>query len=236
MVSMDRQLSAVIRALLFDAAGTLIEPAEPVAEVYARHAAAHGLDLETGRVETAFAGIFRATGDPEWDLFPEGDPAEQEWWRRLVEKTLCHAAGHTLDARLVERCFLDLFACYADPAAWRVFPEVPEVLSAARDGGFRLAVVSNFDLRLHGILKGHGLAFDAVVTSADARSRKPDPGVFHHALRALGIEPGEAFHAGDSLDADLGGARASGIRAFLLERPDNSLRDFLHEASARRGE
>ena len=32
MVSMDRQLSAVIRALLFDAAGTLIEPAEPVAE------------------------------------------------------------------------------------------------------------------------------------------------------------------------------------------------------------
>lgn len=232
---MGRQPSVVIRALLFDAAGTLIEPAEPVAEVYARHAAAHGLHLEAGRIKTAFASFFPTTGDPEWNVFPEGDRAEQEWWRRLVEKTLCHAAGRTLDARLVERCFLDLFACYADPAAWRVFPEVPEVLSAARDAGFRLAVVSNFDLRLHGILRGHGLVFDAVVTSADARARKPDPRVFRHALRTLDIQPGEAFHAGDSRPADLGGARASGIRAFLLERPDNSLRDFLREALARRG-
>jgi putative hydrolase of the HAD superfamily len=222
----------VIRALFLDAAGTLIEPCESVAGAYARHASAQGLHLEPDKIKAAFADLFSGTGDPEWAAHPEGDAAEREWWRQLVAATLVRAAGSELDPDLLEACFRGLFAHYADPAAWHVFPEVPQVLADARAAGLQLAVVSNFDRRLHGILAGHGLHFDVVITSADARARKPDPSIFRAALTLLDLQPEEVLHAGDSPTADLQGAALAGIAARLVKRPDQDLRPILAEALA----
>jgi putative hydrolase of the HAD superfamily len=225
----------VIRALLFDAAGTLIEPAEPVAEVYVRHAAACGLPLDVVRVREAFGHAFGASGDPAWELHPEGDAAEREWWKGVVGLTLGRAAGCRLCDDRVAACFEALFEHYACFTAWRVFPEVAAVLDEARREGLRVAVVSNFDRRLHRILEGAGLSFDFVLTSADARVRKPDPAIFRHALDRLGLPSAEVLHAGDSAMADVAGARAAGIEPYLLDRPRRSLRGFLDRAMLRRG-
>ncbi len=224
----------MLRALLLDAAGTLIEPAESVAEVYARAAADHGHPLDPAAVKHAFRETFSGLADPDWPAHPHGDAAERQWWRQIVAKTLNTAAGRTLPDDFLEACFHALFSHYADPGAWRVFPEVPGVLATAREASLRLAVVSNFDRRLHGILAGHGLHFDAVVTSADAACRKPAPGIFHHALKLLDLSPSEAFHAGDSHTADFLGAQALGIPAWHLERPAQDLRDFLAVALGNR--
>jgi putative hydrolase of the HAD superfamily len=224
----------VLQALLLDAAGTLIEPAEPVAEVYARTAAAVGQPVEPEVVKRWFGVAFRDTGDPQYGVHPDGDAAEREWWRQVVgtvfEKSL---GGASLDGFL-SPCFEALFSHYADPAAWRVFPEVAGVIEEARAAGLRLAVVSNFDFRLHGILAGHGLHFDEVITSADARARKPDPAIFRTALERLGLQPHEVLHAGDSPVADIEGAAAVGIEACLIARPAMDLRDFLADALVRR--
>ncbi len=225
----------MIRALLFDAAGTLIEPVEPVAVVYRRHAAEAGLELDAEAIKETFAEIFSSIGDPEWDAHSNGDAAEREWWEQVVGATLCRAARGSLPEDLVGRCFVTLFAHYAAPAAWRVFPEVPEVLAAASEAGLRLAVVSNFDRRLHGILSGHGLKFERVMTSADARARKPDPSIFRQTLEHLGLSRDEVFHVGDSRRADLEGARSAGIDAFLLGRPVHDLGTFLAHALAKCG-
>jgi len=224
----------MLRALLLDAAGTLIEPAEPVAEVYARAARAHGQPLDAAVMKEAFRQTFSGLPDPDWAAHPHGDAAEREWWQEIVSRTLSTAAGRTLPDDFVEACFHTLFAHYAAPAAWHLFPEVPEVLAAAREAGLRLAVVSNFDRRLHGILAGHGLNFDVVVTSADAACRKPATGIFQHALHLLELSPAEAFHCGDSHAADLLGAQAAGIPAWHLERPATDLRDFIAMALAKR--
>lgn len=220
----------MLRALFLDAAGTLIEPAESVAAVYARYAAAHGIPLDTARITAAFGELFSSTGHPEWAAHPQGDDAEREWWRQLVSATLNRAAGRELDSDTVAACFEALFAHYADPAAWQVFPEVPEMQASARAAGFQLAVVSNFDRRLHGILAGHGLHFDAVITSADARSRKPESAIFETALAAFHVDAAEVLHAGDSASADLAGAARLGITARLVKRPGYALDDFLREA------
>lgn len=228
-------LRRVIRALFFDAAGTLIEPAEPVAEVYARVAASAGYPVDAAAVKRAFVAAFSGLGDPDWGGHPEGDAAEREWWKKVVCGTFREILGDPLPEVIGVEVFHELFSHYEGPAAWRVFPEVPEVLTIARDAGFELAVVSNFDRRLHGILKGHGLDFDVVVTSADARSRKPDAGIFRHALERLHLSPQEVFHTGDSRTADLEGAHGLGIPAFLLDRPHTGLREFLDEALEKRG-
>jgi len=226
----------VIRALLFDAAGTLIEPAEPVAEVYARHFRESGWEIDPTAIRAAFGQVFAGTPLPAYNDHAGGDLAEQAWWRQVVFQTMA-ACGidPTAEESSAAACFGRLFAHYDDPAAWSVFPEVPAVLAAAVEAGFRLAVVSNFDRRLHRILAGHSLSFERVLTSADACARKPDPAIFRQALALLDLSSAEAFHTGDSPAADGDGATAAGIRAFLLDRPGNNLRDFLEEALILRG-
>ena len=86
--------------------------------------------------------------------------------------------------------------------------------------GLSLAVVSNFDQRLIGLLEALGLAelFEAVVVSSVVGAAKPDPRPFHQALQALQLPPEAVWHIGDSPE-DEAGARASGVRCLLIRRP-----------------
>ncbi len=65
---------------------------------------------------------------------------------------------------------------------------------------------------------GLGDRFDAIVVSGDVGRGKPDPAIFAHALRALGAEPADAVMVGDSLEKDVDGALAAGLRALWLNR------------------
>jgi putative hydrolase of the HAD superfamily len=93
-------------------------------------------------------------------------------------------------------------------------------LTRAREAGARVVVVSNWDVSLAQVLAGVGLAplLDAVVTSAGAGARKPDPAIFAWALARAGTAPARCLHVGDSLAEDVAGARAAGIEAVLLDR------------------
>lgn len=214
------QRHRVIEALLFDAAGTLITPAEPVGETYARilgrHRVAHG-DLQAG-----FARAFSEAGEPDFAHHPDGDSAERQWWRQVVDRSV----GREVPAE----AFADLFDHYASGTAWKILPGVVGALESARD--FRLAVVSNFDRRLHQVLDELGLArhFEFILTSADAGARKPSPVIFDHALERLGHRPGKVRHVGDSPVADGEGARNAGIEGHVLGRDVADLRTYVADA------
>jgi putative hydrolase of the HAD superfamily len=100
------------------------------------------------------------------------------------------------------------------------YPEVPEVLRELRAGGRTLVAVSNWDCSLPDWLAGAGLLelLDGVVSSGAAGAAKPDPAIFARALELVGARPENALHVGDSLDKDVAGARAAGIRALLVCR------------------
>ena len=205
-------------AVLLDAAGTLIDVAEPLGETYSRLAREFGGDFDPGVLTAGFRAAFR---DMPPMAFPgrhgaDLDRAERGWWRIVVGRVF-GAAGGVPD---LDACFDRLYAHYASARAWRAFPEAPEVLAALRERGAALAVVSNFDSRLPPLLEAMGLAayFDAVVCSGQAGAAKPDRAIFDHALAALGVEAPEALHVGDSREADYDGARAAGIDALLLDR------------------
>jgi putative hydrolase of the HAD superfamily len=53
--------------------------------------------------------------------------------------------------------------------------------------------------------------FEAIVTSDDFGSSKPDPAIFHHASDLLGVAPAQAWHTGDSRGNDIKGALAAGL-------------------------
>jgi putative hydrolase of the HAD superfamily len=120
-------------------------------------------------------------------------------------------------------------AAYADA----VLHYPPELISGAGDvlGGLRkkryqLGLICNtgrspgFVLRR--LLQNFGIAkrFAAALFSDETIVRKPDPAIFRRALRALAIEPGQAVHVGDNPEADIAGARAAGMQAVWIRKPD----------------
>jgi putative hydrolase of the HAD superfamily len=100
------------------------------------------------------------------------------------------------------------------------YPDALEAIPALGDGGRRLVVVSNWDCSLPDWLEPSGLLrlVDGVVTSADTGVAKPGRAMFERALAVAGARPEEALHVGDSVENDVEGARAAGIRAVLVRR------------------
>ncbi len=207
----------MIRAVLFDAAGTLIELCEPVGETYARVARDFGVALPAWRVDDAFRRIF-ARAEPM--VFPDAAPGEvdaleREWWRGIVRSTFL-AADSTRRFDDFDAFFEKLYALFSEPGTWRPRAGAPELLRELRTRGLATAVVSNFDRRLPGILAGLGRArwLDAVVLPADAGAAKPDRRIFALALARLGVPASEAVYVGDDEDRDVAGARAAGLEAI----------------------
>lgn len=199
-----------IEVVLLDAYGTLLDLPDPAPRLRELLAAA-GHPHPRARVASALRdeiAYYRAHHDRGRD---EDSLAAL---RRDCARVL--AAGLGGDAPEPER----LAALLLESLRFRLFPDVVPALDALAAAGLRLAVVSNWDCSLPGVLAEVGIAgrFDVVAVSALAGAAKPDPAIFHHALRALGTPPAAAIHCGDLPHADCAGARRAGIRGVLLDR------------------
>jgi HAD superfamily hydrolase (TIGR01509 family) len=94
-----------------------------------------------------------------------------------------------------------------------------ETLRELRATGLHVAIVSNIDEDyLEPMLERAGIAdlIDARTSSEEARSCKPDPAIFHHALEKAIVRAEEAVFVGDSPEADVLGARKVGMTTVLI--------------------
>jgi len=89
-------------------------------------------------------------------------------------------------------------------------------------GRFKLGIVSNFAIPecVLTLLRKHGLDgfFDVVVVSGAVNVRKPSPEIFRKALEALGVDAEETVFVGDTVDADVEGAKSLGMKTVYIER------------------
>jgi putative hydrolase of the HAD superfamily len=208
---------APIKAVFFDAAGTLLETREPVGESYARIARGYGVDATAEAVNAAFRSAFRDASPLAFGpgLQPhELRRLERDWWSGLVAKTFAGIGQFTN----FHDYFDSLFEFFADPANWVADCEALSTLSTLRERGLTLGVISNFDHRLYSILDGLGLrrCFDSITISSEAGSAKPSAKIFEIALRRHRLVAGEALHVGDSEHLDVAGAAAAGLPAVLV--------------------
>jgi putative hydrolase of the HAD superfamily len=201
------------RAVLLDALGTLLELVPPWPALV-RELRGRGVAVSEAQARSALLAemaFYRA------HLDEAADPAGLARLRRRCAAVLADELPPP--ARALGRDAL-LDALLAS-LVFRPYPEVPGVLRALRAAGARLVVVSNWDVSLHEVLGRTRLAplVDGVVTSAELGVAKPDPRIFTRALAIAGdVPPAAALHAGDSLVADVAGARAAGIAAVLVAR------------------
>lgn len=211
---MDRQ----IKAVTFDARGTLIKVRFPVGETYAAVARRHGADLSIEAVDAAFHEVFPTMPPLAFPPMSEVElhRREHEWWRTLVGRVV-EAAGQVDD---FDAFFRELYGIYRGAEAWIPYREAASVLCLLRSNRYKIGVISNFDSRIEEVLVALNLSiwFDAVVFSSRSGVAKPHPGIFHRTLAELDAEPHETLHVGDSYPKDYLGARAVGMEAVLLDR------------------
>lgn len=123
------------------------------------------------------------------------------------------------------------------PAEQDLFPGVRALLDRLRTAGLRIGIAGNQPPGYGALLRRLDLPADVVATSEDWGVRKPAAQFFARAVReVLGADgdPASVVYVGDQVDADVRGARASGLRAIrVLQGPWGLLsRDPVVEATA----
>ncbi len=87
---------------------------------------------------------------------------------------------------------------------------------------YKLGIVSNFAIPecVDKLLEKHGLTpfFDVVVVSGAVNKRKPSLEIFQKALKKLGVSAEDTVFVGDTVDADVIGAKAAGMKSIFIER------------------
>jgi putative hydrolase of the HAD superfamily len=121
-------------------------------------------------------------------------------------------------------CAVEMTRAWEHAYNFDIYEDVLPVLSDLRARGLKLGLVSNTGRDLDEFVRHHGLDVDAAVSSGVHGKTKPHPTIFQAALDRLGVAAADAAMVGDSIDDDVEGARAVGMRAFLLDR-DNRFPD-----------
>jgi putative hydrolase of the HAD superfamily len=154
----------------------------------------------------------------------EGELPWQEYWRRYLE---AYATACGVPDGMRDDVHEHLDSEFAVAQLWsRLVPGSVDGLRALATTGVRVGVVSNADgtvaerLAAQEVLQvgpGVGVEVECIVDSGAVGVSKPDPRIFRIALDALGIEPDDAWYVGDMPGIDVVGARAAGLRPFVMD-------------------
>ncbi len=199
------------QAVLLDALGTLVELDDPAPRLRAALIERAGVDVG---LEAAGRGFGAEIGYYLANQMRARDRAGLESLRDDCATAMLEGlAVPELDPATVRAAMLDAIA-------FRTFDDVLPALRDLRGRGLRLVVVSNWDCSLPEWLDraGIGPLVDGAVSSAVVGEAKPAPAVFEAGLRLAGCDAAEALFVGDSVENDVLGARAAGLRAVLVDR------------------
>jgi len=207
----------MIKAIFFDAMGTLFYLTQTVGDHYAVVGKQVGLDLDPQKLDRAFYAAWKKMPARPAMNGPRPDD-DKDWWRDLVNIVLADAAPglNELDR---DNFFEIVYEHFAQAGVWELYPEVVSVLEKLHPR-FQLAIVSNFDARLRGILAGHEVLARCphVFISTELGHSKPSPAFYRKIEQRLGARPEEILIVGDDLENDVYAPRRAGWQAVALSR------------------
>jgi putative hydrolase of the HAD superfamily len=100
----------------------------------------------------------------------------------------------------------------------RPFPRLKETLSAFREAGLRVGLLSDFPPQRKLELLGLDGFFDAAFSTEDFGALKPASGPFRELAAAMGLPPEQILYVGNSPGYDVEGAKNAGMKAALIRR------------------
>jgi 2-haloacid dehalogenase len=175
-----------------------------------------------------------------------GDPNSfVTWWRRThfensMIDALLHrahtpyreighrAVAHVMDRAGIEHTKEDVRYLVGEIEKLKPFPEVPAALGKLHTK-YKLVVLSNGDPDMLETAKQyHGIAFDRVISVAEAQSFKPHVATYTKAAELLGLNMDQilfvANHAFDCI-----GAKSAGMRTAFIDRRGRPFGETEHQ-------
>jgi len=199
-----------LRAVLFDVDFTIAKPGPDLGpEGYRRLGARFGLELDPERYAEA-----RTHAVETLERHPELDH-DEEVWVLFTEQIVRGMGGNS--GRAYE-CAVEMTRAWEHAHNFQLFEDVLPALTVLRADGLKVGLVSNTGRNLDDFVTHHGLDVHAAVSSGAHGKTKPHPTIFQAALERLGVEPTDAVMVGDSIEDDVEGANAVGMRGILLDR------------------
>jgi len=200
----------MLRAVIFDVDFTLARPGPELgAEGYRKVGERHGLTLDPAQYEESrLAAIDSLQRHPD-------HVHDDELWIEFTEQIVRGMGGGDEGARA---CAEELVRAWEQHERFTLYEDALPALAELREHGIKIGLISNGSRDLDEFVAHHGLDADCVVGSRDFGRTKPHPEIFLHALALLDVPPEDAAMIGDSYEDDIEGARALGMKAFLLDR------------------
>jgi putative hydrolase of the HAD superfamily len=200
----------VVRAVLFDVDFTLVRPGPELGpEGYRRVGERHGLTLDPARYEESrLAALDALQRHPE-------HVHDDDVWIEFTAEIVRGMGGHGEDAQAVA---LELVRYWEEHHRFTLYEDALPAFAVLREHSVKIGLVSNGSRDLGAFVAHHRLDADCAIGSRAFGRTKPHPEIFRHALALLDVRPEEAAMVGDSYEDDIEGARALGMRAFLLDR------------------
>ena len=211
----------MIKAVFFDLYHTLIH-------YYPRREQVLALSLDRRGIKAEMSELRRAIIVGDEFFYQEnarnrvGRRTETEahaFWLEY-QSVVLKEAGITPNLELLEGIVADMQQA---PFERVLFDDVLPALDLLVGRGFKLGLISNVDQDISPLLNKLGLSsyFAVVLTSKDVGVTKPDPRIFHEAVKRVGVETAETMYIGDQYQIDTLGALNAGLKALLLDRENS---------------
>ncbi|HSV49162.1 MAG TPA: HAD family hydrolase [Candidatus Acidoferrales bacterium] len=209
-----------IKAVLFDMFDTLMliekdhEFYTPSIRRMYHYLSAQGIDVPFERFEQTYI-IERNK------IFAKADACFEEPHFNVRVAATLQALGHNYDVSNPVVATATAEFCEEFMKYVRIDADTKPTLTALQKR-YRLGMVSNFAIP-ECVLKllhdgGIDKLFDVIVISGAVNKRKPNQEIFTCALEKMDLKPEEAVFVGDTIDADIEGAKAAGMKAIYIER------------------
>ena len=216
----------MVRAVLLDLGETLVHLDRPWDEVFNANIQSVysyllklGLHLDYNEFAARFIRIFD-DASARADLYKIEIPMEE-----ILSKALRKSGLQVIGVDLPTTAMMEFFRPEID--AWQLYPDTIETLTRLSEEGYSMGVISNAksDWAVRSIVdrQNIGKFVSVVVTSAALRIRKPRPEIFMRALTALNVKAADSVFVGDSIHADVAGAKSIGMRTIhVVRKPADS--------------
>jgi len=199
-----------LAAVLFDVDFTLAKPGPDLGpQGYRRLAARFGFDLDPARYDEARRDAFSTL-----EQHPELEH-DEEIWVLFTERIIRGMGG---DSDRAYECAVEMTRAWEHAHNFALYEDVLPTLDALRRHGLKIGVVTNSARDVAEFVRHHALDVDAALSSREHGKVKPHESIFRAALDLLAVAPEAAAMVGDSPEDDVDGARALGMRAFLVDR------------------
>lgn len=222
---LSRNLSK-FKLVTFDCTNTLLYFKIPVHQQYLKVAVEVGHkreDFDETKIFPSFKKHFKES-KVKFPNFGRRSIGFESWWCDLVQNVLSDAHRDKRKPEEFEKVANNLIKLYETKECWDKYDGCDELIKSLKHHGKLVGIISNFDPRLHHLLRDMNLhnKFDFIITSYEANIEKPDRGIFELALdKSLGqkwnmIYPSESLHIGNEVDTDYDGAINAGWSSVLI--------------------